>query len=189
MIKTVIKVAASREDVFKALIDLANYARWVPGCERCEIVKASGNTTDVEVSMNSMKHLELGLRFEWEPTQSVRFRMTHGKEIKGYSGTYRLMDSADRKGTVLIAELEIDGGFLAPKFIVDRVATKVLEDTGEALKKYIQSIGRQTAAAAPGSGSEVRKKRDKRIVRVVSTPAGYSLWLYGKKFFIDGGNL
>lgn len=188
MIKAVIKVVAPRQDVFNVLIDFARYTRWVPGCDRCDIVKAGENTTDVDVAINGVKRMELGLRFEWEPTHSLRFRMTHGKDIKGYSGTYRLMDSADRKSTVLMAELEIDGGFMAPQFMVDRIATKVLEDTGESLSKYVLSIGQRPATAAPGAGSEVKKKRDKRIVRLVSTPAGYSLWLFGKNIVVDRGN-
>jgi hypothetical protein len=135
-----------------------------------------------------MKRLELGLRFECEPTQSVRFRMTRGKDIKGYSGNYKLMDSADRKGTVLMAELEIDGGFLAPKFIVDRVATQALRDTGEALKLYVRSLAKQPSPVSASPVADQGKRRYKRILSVVGTPSGYRMQLFGKSFQIEDAN-
>src|ERR1043166_1239857 len=106
MIKSVFHVESRRENVFRTLTDFAKYVQWVPGCEVCKVVGVKGNLTDVEVVINSMKRLELGLQFEAEPPNFVRFRMTSGKGIKEYSGTYRLMDATDRSGTVLIAELE-----------------------------------------------------------------------------------
>ena len=130
MIKSIVRLDATRPQVFHALTDFAQYTKWVPGCERCQIVNASRNVTDVEITINSIRRLQLVLRFETEPVHSIRFRMTKGKDIKGYSGTYRLMDSADRRGTVVIAELEIDAGFLAPKFIIDMAASKALRDVG-----------------------------------------------------------
>jgi carbon monoxide dehydrogenase subunit G len=184
MIKSVLNVAAPRAQVFQALTDFARYATWVPGCEKCQIVNAKGDVTDIDLVINSIRRLELGLRFEAEPVQSIRFRMTRGKDIKGYSGTYRLMDSADRKGTVVISELEIDGGFLAPKFIVDRVAGKALHDTGEALKKYLGTVEYKAEPAAAATQPEARRKRNKHIVRVVGTPTGYQVRFFGENYFI-----
>ncbi|HWP84969.1 MAG TPA: SRPBCC family protein, partial [Terriglobia bacterium] len=116
MIKAVINVPAPRTQVFSVLCDYPNYHRWIPGCERCTITASSGNTADTEIVISSMKRIELGVRFEAQPTQALSFRMTKGKDLKAYSGTYRLMDSTDGSGTVVIAEMEIDAGMMVPKF-------------------------------------------------------------------------
>src|SRR5439155_18030963 len=58
MIKTVINVTAPREQVFSVLSDYARYKEWVPGCERCSITSATGNTSETEIVISSMKRIE-----------------------------------------------------------------------------------------------------------------------------------
>ncbi|HVE17356.1 MAG TPA: hypothetical protein VNB29_11510, partial [Chthoniobacterales bacterium] len=109
-------------------------------------------------------------------------RMTKSRDLKGYSGTYRLMTAADQKGTVVIAELEIDAGFMAPKFMVDRMATKALQDTGEALNGYLKQAPSPAVAAPqrPRAEKEMKPRRSKHVLRVVKTQAGYRVWLLGE---------
>ena len=185
MIRSVVNVDAPRPQVFHTLTDFAHYIKWVPGCERCQIVHASRNVIDVEITINSIRRLQLVLRFETEPVHSIRFRMTKGKDIKGYSGTYRLMDSADRRGTVVIAELEIEAGFLAPNFIVDMAARKALRDVGTALKAYVHTAEHKADGATIATRTATRRKRDKRVVLVVKTPTGYQVRFFGESFFIE----
>ncbi len=182
MIKVVFNIHAPRQNVYAALTDYAGYKTWVPGCERCEVLSSSGNVTDTQVVMNSAKRMELTLRFEAEPIQSLHFRMTKSRDLKGYSGTYRLMNAADQKGTVVIAELEIDAGFMAPKFMVDRMATKALQDTGEALNGHLKRTpsAAGAASAGPRAEKEMKARRNKHVLRVVKTQAGYRVWLLGE---------
>ena len=132
--------------------------------------------------------IELGVRFEAEPAQSLRFRMTKGKELKAYSGTYRLMDATDCAGTVVIAELEIDVGVMVPKFMVDKMTRKMMDETGVALRKYIQSAPRASAGAPavarPAGG---KRRRARNILRVTKTPSGYNVWLMGETFSVKNG--
>jgi hypothetical protein len=182
MIKVVFNVHAPRQNVYAILTDYAAYKKWVPGCERCDVLSSTGNVTETQVVMNSAKRMELTLRFEAEPIQSLRFRMTKSRDLKGYSGTYRLMTAADQKGTVVIAELEIDAGFMAPKFMVDRMATKALQDTGEALNGYLKQAPSPAVAAPqrPRAEKEMKPRRSKHVLRVVKTQAGYRVWLLGE---------
>jgi carbon monoxide dehydrogenase subunit G len=182
MIKAVFNVDAPRQNVYAILTDYASYARWVPGCERCDVVSSCGNVADTQVVINSTKRMELTLRFEAEPIQALRFRMTKSRDLKGYSGTYRLMNAADQKGTVIIAELEIDAGFMAPKFLVDRMATKALHDTGAALTGHLKQMPSQAVAASPGprAEKEMGPRRIKHVLRVVRTQSGYRVWLLGE---------
>src|SRR3990167_1552026 len=137
MIKAVIHVDAPREQVYALLTDYPSYREWVPGCEKCNVVSSSGNSSDTQIVISSMKRIELGVRFEGQPGHSLNFRMVNGKDLKAYAGTYRLMDATDGKGTVVIAELEIDVGMMVPKFMVDRMTKKMIDDTGNALRKHM----------------------------------------------------
>jgi carbon monoxide dehydrogenase subunit G len=188
MIKAVINVEAPRDHVYSILTDYAQYRKWLPGCEESNLLSSSGNTAETQITINSMKKMTLGLRFEAQPTQALNFRMIRGKDMKSYVGSYRLMDSADGKGTVVIAEMEIDAGAMVPKFMVDRIAKKSIDDTGNSLKQYAKSLPVTAAlaarAAAPSGPAESRKRRAKRVVRITRTREGYRVWMMGETYNI-----
>ena len=186
MIKAVINVTAPRQQVFSVLSDYPNYRQWVPGCEKCSVLSSSGNTADTEIIISSMKRIELGVRFEAQPGHALNFRMTKGKDLKAYSGTYRLMDSTDGSGTVVIAELEIEVGMMVPKFMVDKMTRKMMDDTGVALRKYIASAPAPARAAAPAArpAAAAKRRRARQILRVTKTAAGYNVWLMGETFAV-----
>jgi carbon monoxide dehydrogenase subunit G len=185
MIKAVINVEAPRQHVFSILTDYSRYKEWLPGCEQSTVVSSGAESTDTEIVINSMKRMRLGLRFEAHPAQSLNFRMISGKDIKSYAGSYRLMDSADGQGTVVIAEMEIDAGAMVPKFMVDRVAKKSIDETGAALKKYVRTIPLQAGVTAgPGRAVEARARRAKRLIQVIRTEGGYRVWMMGESYVV-----
>lgn len=186
MIKAVINVEAARPQVFTILSDYAKYREWLPGCESSTVVAVNGASSDAEIVINSMKKMTLGLRFEAVPDQVLNFKMYSGKDINAYSGSYRLMDSASAQGTVIIAELEIDAGPMAPKFIVDRMAKKAIEDTGAALRKYLETLPAQARAKPPAGPRTVQAKplRTRRLLQVVKTADGHLVWWMGKTFTV-----
>ena len=188
MIKTVLNVEAPRQQVFSILTDYPRYKDWLPGCESSRVVSTTASSTDTEIVIASMKKMTLGLRFEAGSDQVLSFRMTSGKDLKAYSGSYRLMEAADGRGTVLISEMEIDAGAMVPRFMVDRMAKKSIDDTGNALKKHIRAMPAPAVApaakpAAPAAAAP-RARRAKRIVQVVRTEQGYRLWLMGQTYAV-----
>ena len=184
MIKAVINIDAGRDQVFGILTDYTAYSKWLTGCEASTITATNGSTVDAELVVNGMKKMTMGLRFEAIPTQTLNFRMISGKDLKAYAGSYRLMDSADGQGTVVIAELEIDAGPMAPKFLVDRMVKKALDDTGNAIKKYVKAMPAQARAperAAP-TGGATSAKRVRHVLRVTKTAEGSRIWYAGQTF-------
>jgi ribosome-associated toxin RatA of RatAB toxin-antitoxin module len=172
MIKAVINIEAPRDQVFTILTDYPAYKSWLPGCEASSITATNGTTVDTEVVVNSMKRMTLGLRFEAVPTQVLNFRMISGKDMKAYAGSYRLMDSADGQGTVVVAELEIDAGPMAPKFLVDRMVKKALDDTsspGAGRRKGRRAI-RQGPPGAPCPACSQNGRRQSHLVRRPDVP-------------------
>jgi len=185
MIKAVFNIEAPREQVFSVFTDYPGYKAWIPGCESCTITATNGSNTDTEIVVNSMKKMTLGLRFEPVPTQLLNFRMITGKDIKAYNGAYRLMDAADGVGTVVIAELEIDAGPMAPKFLVDRMVKKTLDETGASLRKYVKSLPAQVPAAAAAAPAAGHGRRVRHLLRVIKTAEGNRIWYSGQTFRVS----
>jgi hypothetical protein len=77
---------------------------------------------------------------------------------------------------------------MVPKFMVDKIARKMMDDTGVSLKKYMQTarISAAGPAARPAAAKEARPRRAKRILRVVKTSTGYRLWLLGRTYNVAG---
>jgi uncharacterized protein YndB with AHSA1/START domain len=184
MVKIAIQVPAPRSAVFAVLSDYARYPQWVPGCEKCSIVSAQGQISTIEIVMNSMKRTTMGLRFDVEPDQLLKFELVSSKDVKAYAGSYKLMNSTEG-GTLLVTELELDAGPLAPKFMVDRMVKSSIDATGVALQKQVKLIP-QTAEAAPVAVKEPRAdkkaKRPKTLIRVFRTEAGERIWYAGRIF-------
>jgi hypothetical protein len=84
-----------------------------------------------------VKRVKVGMRFEAQPIQILRFRMISGRDLKSYSGSYRLTDSADGRGTVVMAEMKIEVAVMIPTFVVDYVARQSIDHTWNSLRRYL----------------------------------------------------
>jgi len=190
VIKSVIHIESPRDFVYAVFTEYANYRLWLPNCEKSEVVASRENSADLDLVVNSMKRMNMVLRFEGVPTQVLNFEMVKGSDLKAYEGSYRLMDSADGRGTVVMAELDIDAGAMAPKFLVDRMAKKAVEETGAALKQYIKSLpppqakpqAAAAAKAAAPSPQTGRRRRVKKVLEVTRTASGPKIWYLGRSF-------
>ncbi len=157
-------------------------------------------TLQVEVTLAGMKTITMGLEFDLTPTQLINFRKYSGKDVKDYVGSFRLMNASDGAGTVVMGEMEMDAGAIAPKFLVSRMMEKSLAQTAEALKQRVHTApvttkyavaevaGSAAAGAAPGAvtagaSSQAVPVRRKRMVHVIQSGEGYRVWLMGKTHF------
>lgn len=183
MVKVAVQINFPRSFVYSILTDFARYPEWVPGCERCSVTSSSGQISNVEIVLNSMKKITLALRFDAEPDQLLKFELVSSKDVKAYSGSYKLMNATDG-GSVLITELELDAGPLAPKFVVDRMAKGSVEATGAALGKHAKTLPPPVTApaAAKEARSEKKARRPKCLLRVIRTDAGDRIWYGGRMF-------
>jgi Polyketide cyclase / dehydrase and lipid transport len=188
MIKSVIHIESPRDFVYEVFCQYANYKLWLPNCEKSDVVGTQGNSTDIDLIVNSMKRMNMVLRFDAVPTHVLNFEQIKGSDMKAYSGSYRLMDSADGRGTVVMAELDIDAGAMAPKFLVDRMAKKAVEETGAALKQYIKTLpppAQKAPAAQPGGAGPAKttsRRHAKKLLEVVKTAEGCRIWYLGQPY-------
>ena len=136
--------------------------------------------------MNSGKRVSISLKYDCEQDVFIRFEMTQGTDMRAYSGSYRLMNSADNNGTVVVTELDVDAGPMAPKFIVDRLMKKTVEDTNAAMVKHAKTLPASEGSAAPAEADEpvvARPKRARCVLRVIKTDSGVEqVWYRGKVF-------
>jgi ribosomal protein L12E/L44/L45/RPP1/RPP2 len=135
-----------------------------------------------------MKTMKLGLRFESDGGHGLSFRLISSSDLKGYTGSYRLMDAADGQGTVVITEMDLDAGAMVPRFMVDRMAKKSIDDTGAALREYVKKLpppgAAPAAAAAPAAkqaAPAAKRRRARRILRVTKTGQGLRIWYMGRE--------
>jgi len=181
MIKAVFNIEAPRHHVFSVLTDFINYKEWLPGCSVSKIVSSSESKVDTEFTIKSIKTMTMGLRFDINPDQLLSFNMIKGTDLNAYSGSWKLLDSADGVGTVVMGEVEMDAGAMVPKFMVSRMAKKAIEETGQALKVRVQKVPLAEAPQVAESSEEPRT-RSRRILHVLRIQDGYRVWLMGESY-------
>ena len=181
MTKSVINVDAARALVYRILIDYAAYSSWVPGCARSTVVSSEGSRAETELVLEGMKRITMVLAFDSTENLGVRFELRRSSDVKDYRGEYRLMDAANGRGTVVISEIEMDAGALVPRFMVDRIVKKALDDMGKALVARVKSAPAQAVAAA-ASAHGPHSKRTRRLLQIANTPSGARIWYLGRLY-------
>jgi ribosome-associated toxin RatA of RatAB toxin-antitoxin module len=186
--KTTIYIPASRERVFSAMTDYERYPKWAPGCEDCTILSCRGSITTIEMVVNSMRKVRLGLRLEAEQNQLLEFELTSSKDLRKYSGFYRFVTAADGKGTVMFAEMDMEVSSM-PRFVTDTMAKRALAQLCTAFKTYVEKL---PAAESGGAGSSqlqtagpappTAPRRARRLMQIVKGPAGYRVWFLREAF-------
>lgn len=189
MTKITTYIPASPQRVFSAMTAYEKYPQWAPGCEECTVVSSKGSTTSVEMVVNTIRRVRFGLRFEAEPNQLVQFELISGKDLKKYSGVYRLVKAADGKGTVVFAELDLEVASM-PRFLTEGMAKKGLGELCMALKAYVESLpdvdnvatSQVRAGASPSAPPAPRRAR--RLLQIVKGQAGYRVSFLGQAFTV-----
>ncbi|HXJ38450.1 MAG TPA: SRPBCC family protein [Bryobacteraceae bacterium] len=188
MVKVVTQMNASRSVVYGLLTDFSTYPLWMGGCEKALVSNVTGNVSMVNITLNSMKKVQMGVKFECEQDVVINFEMVSGTDLKVYKGSYRLMNGASDEQSVMVTELDLDAGM--PKFIVDKMTKKSVEEAGTALNKLAKSrpapvaaAGAVSAAAEPDDKPVVKPKRSRCVLRVIRTDSGEEQVWYGGKTF------
>ncbi len=141
MISSVMHIDAPRDQVFSVLTDYERYREWFPGCEHSEIVSRTAGSVDAEFIINMIRRVKVGMRFKAQPTRLLSFHMISGRDLKSYSGSYRLLDSSDGKATKLVAEMRIEIYAMVPRFVIHHFARKSMDDTGNCLRRFVKRHG------------------------------------------------
>ena len=197
MIKKVINVHAPRALVYQVLTEYERYSEWLPRCKNASVTARNGNSVDAEIVITSMKTMTIALRFDGDGATGLTFKLIKSSDLKGYSGSYKLMEAADGVGTVVITEMELDAGAMVPKFMVNKMATKSIDDTGTALCEWVKKVSPSVKPASPAGGAAPvaakpaqppapRRKRARRVISVSKSGTGFRVWYLGREFDLKG---
>ena len=140
MIRSVLHIEAPRDQVFAVLTDYPRYREWFPGCEHSAVVAKMDGSVEAEFVINIVRRVRIGMRFVAQPSRTLSFRMIKGRDLRSYSGSYRLADSADGRGTTLIAEMRVELNSFVPGFVVSHFARRSMDETGASLKRHLERV-------------------------------------------------
>jgi hypothetical protein len=181
MIKSVLNLDAARGLTYRILTDYAAYSSWVPGCSRSTVLSSDGTRAQTELVLAGMKTVTVVLAFDAAENLGIRFELVRSADLKDYRGEYRLMDAANGKGTVLISEVEMDAGTMVPRFMLDRMIRKALEDMGKALQARVKTVQAEPAIPeGPAHGSHLNRPR--RLLQIANTASGIRIWYLGRLY-------
>src|ERR1700710_866528 len=116
MVKSVAQVKGDKSVTYGILTDFSKYLEWYPECEKCEVVSTDGTKTDVALQLGGMKVARMLLRYDCQPDSSVTYEMVSSPDLKGFSGSYRIVDGEGGAHTVM---MEVEPTASAPKFVTD----------------------------------------------------------------------
>ena len=125
------------EEVFRTVIDVANFPRWTPTTPSARKLTAgaTGEGTQFELEIKGFGKVLQELQ-EFRPNQQVRI-VPHFKVL---TGGHRFIFTADPNGTRVDHELEMTpkGVFKIFIPIMGMMGKKNLRDTANALQRYLE---------------------------------------------------
>ena len=194
MVKYVATITGDRSNTFAILTDFAKYTEWYPECELCEVISTTGTKTDINMTLGGMKVARMVLRYDCQPDSSVTFEMVSSQDIRGFTGSYKLVEG-EAGAHVVMMEFDLTAG--VPKFVTDRMMKGSMEKQGAQFQKRKAlsaaaaapagaAPGGATASSASGGGSPrpavTRAKRPRCLLRVRKDGAGVNIWYAGAEF-------
>jgi len=140
-VQAAIAINATPEEIWEVVTDCDKAPEFVPGvlsCERLEVLEPGR----VELFRQAVKYswylprLEYEFRLEYFPYEQLNFRRVSGS-LKRLDGTWWLEARGDDQ-TLVFYSLDLDPGFLVPKFLVRKALRKDLPKVLAALRQRVR---------------------------------------------------
>jgi len=139
-VQAAIAIDASPRKIWQVLTDCEKAPEFVPGVLSCERLKVL-QPGRIELFRQAVKYswylprLEYDFRLEYFPYEQLNFRSVSGS-LKNLDGTWWL-EPASPTQTFVYYSMDLDPGFLVPKFLVRRALRKDLPKVLAALRERI----------------------------------------------------
>lgn len=137
-----IEVAAPREKVLAALLDVEAYPDWQDDVKEAEVLErdAQGRPLESKVVQDALvKKIRVRVRYEHQGPDGLSWTLVEG-DVKSLQGSYRLADSGT--GTSVTYTLDVDPGralgMLLRGPVVDRVRDRIMDGTLKALRAHVE---------------------------------------------------
>lgn len=141
-VQAAVAIAATPRKIWRVVTNCAKAPEFVPGvlsCKRLEVVQPGR----IELFHQTVKYswylprLEYDLQLEYFPYHQLNFRRVSGS-LKRLDGTWWL-EPASPDQTLVYYSVDLDPGFLVPRFIVRRALSKDLPTVLAALRDRVAS--------------------------------------------------
>lgn len=140
-VQAAIAIDATPEEIWWVVTDCNKAPEFVPGvlsCERLEVIEPGR----LELFRQTVKYswylprLEYEFRLEYFPYEQLNFRRVSGS-LKRLDGTWWLEPITENE-TLVFYSLDLDPGFLVPKFLVRKALRKDLPKVLAALRQRVR---------------------------------------------------
>jgi ribosome-associated toxin RatA of RatAB toxin-antitoxin module len=134
-----IEIAATPQELFEIVADLAAYPEWVQGMEEVEILEENGDgyphraTMQVDAQIRTLRYT---LVYDYDYPGEISWRSESG-DVKQLDGAYRFLPQEDET-TLVEYELTIDPGFPVPGFLVRQAQKTIMNSALEGLKSQAE---------------------------------------------------
>ncbi len=141
-VQAAIAIKASPEAIWQVVTDCDKAPEFVPGVLSCERLKVL-EPGRVELFRQIVKYswylprLEYEFRLEYFPYQQMNFRRVKGS-LRRLDGTWWL-EALDAQTTLVFYSVDLDPGFLIPKFLVRQALSKDLPKVLAALRERVRA--------------------------------------------------
>jgi ribosome-associated toxin RatA of RatAB toxin-antitoxin module len=144
-------VRAAPEDVWSVMVDCPRAPEFVPGMRGCKVLEEHGDVSLIEHRVkviDLLPEMTYVFRVEHDPYRRIRFRRVSGA-LREMTGEWRLR--ADRGGTLVTYEVELDPGFPIPRWAVRRALGRDVPALLTALKLRVEEdAGRREEEGGDG---------------------------------------
>lgn len=180
-----VRIAASKESVFRVISDYERYPDWMPDMLRSKVISREGSRTVCAFNVGGLKRINYTLELEHQEYDAIRFRQVTG-DLRHYQGMWRLESPPDASETLVVCRMEIDPGLPVPGWIVKRTIAKQLSDNLQALKKRAESgiadAVPEEVEHRPLDQKEISKGEREKILEVVRRGQAFEIWFMGKRY-------
>lgn len=142
-VQAAIAIAASPEKIWRVVTDCSRAPEFVPGvlsCERLAVLEPGR----VDLFRQAVKYswylprLEYEFRLEYFPYEQLNFRRVSGS-LRRLDGTWWIENMGEGQ-TLVFYSLDLDPGFLVPKFLVRKALQKDLPKVLAALRTRVREL-------------------------------------------------
>jgi ribosome-associated toxin RatA of RatAB toxin-antitoxin module len=131
-VKKSIRIEAPRRKVFDVLRDYEKYPGRMPGIKEVEILEDDGTTAIVEFRIHIVKKFTYTLKLVHNPPESITWTYVGG-DFKDINGSWVLEEDGDN-ATIANYSVDVEGGFLIPKAISNKLNSINIPQLLEAVK-------------------------------------------------------
>lgn len=131
------KIPASQKDFYSVVTDYEHYPEFIPEIKAASL--ASKKPKQVEFKLDLLKTFKYVLEFKEKSPEEISWKLVDSNLFKKNSGGWKIKKEKD--GQLLVTyTLDVEFGFMAPGFIVNKLVKNDLPKMIEKFAKRVEAL-------------------------------------------------